>query len=58
MSDEKVDTPFPESLCHRCVSLKLVKGAHSVFLMCTALPDKYPGQPVRQCSEFSLKPSR
>ena len=44
--------PFPESLCHRCVAVKVVKGAHSIFLMCTALPEKYPRQPVRQCPAF------
>src|SRR5689334_18611594 len=47
MSSE-VPLPFPASLCHRCAALKLVKGAPSVFLMCTALPDKCPRQPVLQ----------
>jgi hypothetical protein len=45
--------PFPHSLCHRCAALKLVKGAHSTFLMCTALPNKYPRQPVSSCPAFS-----
>ena len=44
--------PFPESLCHRCKAVKKVKGANSVFLMCTALPVKYPPQPVRACPAF------
>lgn len=47
------ELPFPESLCRRCTAMKQVKGAHSVFLMCTALPQKYPPQPVRQCPAFS-----
>jgi len=55
-ADEK--PPFPESICHRCVSLRLIKGAQSTFLMCTALADKYPRQPVRQCGAFRLKPER
>jgi hypothetical protein len=45
--------PFADSLCHRCAALKLVKGAHSTFLMCTALPNKYPPQPVRTCPAFN-----
>jgi hypothetical protein len=55
MSDEealKSPKPFPESLCHGCNALKLVKGAQSVFLMCTALPNKYPRQPVVTCAAF------
>ncbi|MBK7861435.1 MAG: hypothetical protein IPJ65_23030 [Archangiaceae bacterium] len=48
--------PFPQSLCHRCVALKRVKGASSVFLMCTALPNKYPPQPVLRCGAFKPAP--
>ncbi len=47
--------PFPESLCHRCVHLRLVtSGKGSTFLMCQepSLP-KYPPQPVRACPRFS-----
>jgi hypothetical protein len=44
--------PFPESQCHQCAALKLVDGKTSTFLMCTALPDKYPRQPVRECPAF------
>ncbi len=47
-----VEVPFPQSLCHRCAALKQVKGANSVFLMCTALPNKYPRQPVVRCPAF------
>ena len=59
-----MSAPFPESICHRCQALKTVKGAHSVFLMCTALPVKYPAQPVVKCQAFvpvanqQLKPER
>ena len=58
------EEPFPQSLCHRCVALKKVKGASSVFLMCTALEVKYPRQPVLDCRAFvplqkdQLKPER
>jgi hypothetical protein len=46
--------PFPDSLCHRCVHVRLVTAARSTFLMCTnpALP-KYTAQPVRACPGFS-----
>ena len=44
------EQPFPQSLCHRCTHVKPVKTKTSVFLMCTALPEKYPRQPVVQCT--------
>jgi hypothetical protein len=43
---------FPESLCHRCVACRTVVTARSTFLMCTALPTKYPRQPVLTCEAF------
>jgi hypothetical protein len=49
------ETPFPESLCHRCVHLRLIRsGRGSVFLMCQepSLP-KYTAQPVRACRGFA-----
>jgi hypothetical protein len=46
------ELPWPESLCHRCIALRLVQGHSSVFLRCTALPAKYPPQPVRTCPAF------
>jgi hypothetical protein len=49
--------PFPESLCRRCAAMREVKGARSVFLMCTALPQKYPPQPVRECAAFKPIPA-
>jgi len=52
------ELPFAQSLCHRCRHLKLVAGKTSTFLMCTALADKYPRQPVVQCEAFSPKPEK
>jgi hypothetical protein len=48
--------PFPESLCHRCEAARQVKTAASVFILCSALPDKYPRQPVVRCAAFQAKP--
>ena len=47
-----MSSPFPESLCHRCKAVKVVRGANSTFLMCTVLEQKYPRQPVLACSAF------
>ncbi|MCX5744762.1 MAG: hypothetical protein NT062_19920 [Proteobacteria bacterium] len=46
--------PFPTSLCHRCVNLRLVESKTSIFLMCRdpAIP-KYVPQPVRACVRFA-----
>jgi len=52
MSDE---LPFPDSLCHRCSHLRVVRsGRGSTFLMCQepSLP-KYGPQPVRACRGFA-----
>ena len=52
MTDE---LPFPDSLCHRCVHLRVVRsGRGSTFLMCQepSLP-KYGPQPVRACRGFT-----
>ncbi|MBK6685061.1 MAG: hypothetical protein IPG45_11395 [Deltaproteobacteria bacterium] len=60
MSDEKTPVlrPFPNSLCHRCQHLRVVESAKgSVFLKCTALPQKYPSQPVLLCPAFQPKPA-
>lgn len=49
------DVPFPDSLCHRCAHLRLIRsGKGSTFLMCQhpSLP-KYTGQPVRVCAGFT-----
>jgi|HubBroStandDraft_1064217.scaffolds.fasta_scaffold00577_8 hypothetical protein len=42
----------PDSLCERCDFCRQVRGRASTFLMCTALPDKYPSQPVLRCAAF------
>jgi hypothetical protein len=50
-------TPFPTSICHRCVHLRLItSGKGSVFLMCQepSLP-KYPPQPIVRCQLFRAK---
>lgn len=49
--------PFPTSLCHRCAALELVPGKNSLFLRCTALPQKYPPQPVLRCAAFVARPA-
>jgi hypothetical protein len=52
MTDE---VPFPDSLCHRCAHLRVVRsGRGSTFLMCQepSLP-KYGPQPVRACRGFT-----
>ena len=46
------ELPFADSLCWRCAHHRIVSTARSVFLMCTALPVKYPRQPVRTCPAF------
>jgi hypothetical protein len=44
--------PYHNSHCHRCAAHRYVKGRATVFVMCTALPVKYPPQPVVQCEAF------
>jgi len=49
------DLPFPDSLCHRCRHLRMIRSARgSSFLMCQepSLP-KYTAQPVRACRGFT-----
>jgi hypothetical protein len=41
--------PFPKSLCHTCAARRYVAGRASTFVMCTALAEKYPRQPVVVC---------
>jgi hypothetical protein len=50
--------PFVDSLCHRCVHLRMVQGARTAFLRCAApsLP-KYPRQPVVDCAAFTRRPA-
>ena len=45
------DVPFPDSLCHQCVHLRVIRsGRGSTFLLCQepSLP-RYGPQPVRTC---------
>ena len=44
--------PHPASLCHRCEARRYVRGRATLFVLCTALPEKYPPQPVLQCKAF------
>ena len=53
------DAPFPDSLCHRCRHLRVIRSARgSSFLMCQepSLP-KYTAQPVRTCRGFAPVPA-
>ena len=45
--------PFEESLCHRCAACRYVKTKRSLFILCNALPNKYPAQPVLACAAYS-----
>ncbi len=49
--------PFPDSLCWRCRHCRKVETKSSTFLRCTALPVKYPSQPVHRCPAFSPPPA-
>ncbi len=49
--------PFPDSLCHRCEAHRQVRTKTSLFVMCTALPVKYPRQPVLHCAAFRPAPT-
>lgn len=49
--------PHARSLCHRCDACRaIVSGRGSVFLLCTARPEKYLPQPVVRCPVFSAAP--
>ncbi len=57
-TDGVTEVAFPDSLCHRCVHLRVVtSGKGSQFLMCKhpALP-KYPRQPVHACAGYEARP--
>jgi hypothetical protein len=52
--ENEVSSPlYPDSLCHRCAACRYVKGRAMLFVMCTALPVKYPAQPVVRCEAFT-----
>ncbi|HVV48935.1 MAG TPA: hypothetical protein VHO06_04695 [Polyangia bacterium] len=44
--------PHAGSLCWRCAHHRPVETARSIFIMCTALPVKYPRQPVSTCPAY------
>jgi hypothetical protein len=47
------ELPFPASLCHSCAAPpRYVKTQRSTFILCPLLPEKYPRQPVVQCSLY------
>jgi hypothetical protein len=55
MVDADADAPPPPhtgSLCLRCRHHRPIQTKTSTFVMCTALPVKYPRQPVRECPAF------
>ena len=48
--------PFPESLCHRCVGLRLTgKVEGSLFLQCLHRSERYLPQPVSACGAFERR---
>jgi len=51
-NDDAAERPFAESLCWRCANHRPIPAARSVFIMCTALPTKYPRQPIAACPSF------
>jgi hypothetical protein len=55
-SDQRLSSSDPPewrgSLCSRCGACRRIDGRQSTFLMCTALPQKYPRQPVLFCGSF------
>jgi hypothetical protein len=55
--EEPARRPYPESLCWRCAHHRAIKTARYSFVMCNALPVKYPRQPVSSCPAFTRAPS-
>jgi hypothetical protein len=51
----------PPSLCHTCEYMREVKGRRAqTYLLCrnTAIPEKYPPQPVIKCGGYqSVSPT-
>jgi hypothetical protein len=50
--DAPAPPPHPGSLCHACAAHRYIHTKSSTFVMCTALPVKYPRQPVSACPAF------
>jgi hypothetical protein len=55
-SDQHEERPFTDSVCWRCAHHRTIRTARSSFLMCSALPVKYPRQPVVTCPSFQAPP--
>ncbi len=52
------DPPFADSLCHRCIHVRIVAAARTTFLMCKEPSlNKYAPQPVRACPKYVKDPS-
>ncbi|HZL21403.1 MAG TPA: hypothetical protein VFG23_26955 [Polyangia bacterium] len=47
-----------DGLCWHCAHHRRIKTARSTFVMCQALPVKYPRQPVWACPAFQPLPPR
>ncbi len=51
--DDPPELAFPDSLCHQCAAPpRYIRSAHSLFILCPLLPEKYPRQPVLACPLF------
>ena len=60
MADEQskpdAELSYPNSLCHKCAAPpRYIRTATSLFILCPLLPQKYPRQPVLNCSLFKPK---
>lgn len=50
------ELPFPTSLCHSCAAPpRYVHTQRSTFILCPLLADKYPRQPVVQCTLYRAR---
>ena len=56
-SDGSDRTAFPDSLCHTCASHRYVDTKTSRFVLCAALPVKYPRQPITSCPAYRRTPA-
>jgi hypothetical protein len=54
--DDHERPPEAAGLCWRCAHHRAIKTARSTFVMCQALPVKYPRQPVWTCPAFQPLP--
>jgi hypothetical protein len=54
--DDREPPSDAAGLCWRCAHHRAIKTARSTFVMCQALPVKYPRQPVWICPAFQPLP--